>query len=59
MGKVTGPIRKRPKLPEESGDEQEGSIDPHVKIREWSWQRRPTSRGTDPSAEELGLILGL
>ena len=56
MGKVTGPIRKRPKLPEESGDEQEGSIDPHVKIREWSWQRRPT---TDPLVEELDLILGL
>ncbi|KAH9964244.1 hypothetical protein BC827DRAFT_1189900 [Russula dissimulans] len=59
-GKVTGPIRKRPKLPEESGDEEEGGTDRHVKIREWSWQRCPTSPGTGASVEEeLDLILSL
>lgn len=56
-GQTTGPIRKRPKLPEDSGDEDEGSTDPHVTIREWSWQRRGTSRAT--SMEELDPIIGL
>jgi hypothetical protein len=56
-GQTTGPIRKRPKLPEDSGDEDEGSTDPHVKIREWSWQRRGTSR--DTPVEELDPIIGL
>ncbi|KAI9461175.1 hypothetical protein F5148DRAFT_246535 [Russula earlei] len=57
-GKTTGPIRKRSKLSEESGDEEEGSTDHHVKIREWSWQRRDTSGATDASEEE-DFILGL
>ena len=59
-GNVTGPIRKRPKLPEDSGDEDEGSTDLHVKIREWSWQQRPdTSRATDTSVEDLDPVFGL
>ncbi|KAI0003764.1 hypothetical protein BJV74DRAFT_484913 [Russula compacta] len=59
-GNVTGPIRKRPKLPEDSGDEDEGSTDLHVKIREWSWQqRRDTSRATDTSVEDLDPVFGL
>jgi hypothetical protein len=56
-GQTTGPIRKRPKLPEDSGDEDEGSINPHVKIREWGWQRRGTSRAT--SMDDLDPIIGL
>ncbi|KAI0294947.1 hypothetical protein BC826DRAFT_1009537 [Russula brevipes] len=58
-GKVTGPTRKRPKLPEDSGDEEEGTIDLHVKIREWSWQRRVTIRDADKSVEDLDPILDL
>ena len=58
-GKAKGPIRKRPKLPEDSGDEDEGGTDLHVKVREWSWQRRETSRATELSDEELDHILDL
>jgi hypothetical protein len=54
---VMGPIRKRPKLPEDSGDEDEGSTDLHVKIREWGWKRRGTSRAT--SVDDLDPILGI
>ena len=56
---ATGPIRKRPKLPEDSGDEDEGSTDPHVKIREWGWKRRGTSRATSVSVDDLDPILGI
>jgi hypothetical protein len=56
--KVTGPTRKRTKLPEDSGDEDEGRIDLHVKIREWSWQRRDTSRGMNTSVEDLDPVFG-
>jgi hypothetical protein len=56
-GQTTGPIRKRPKFPEDSGDEDEESTDSHVKIREWSWQRRGTNRATP--VEELDPIIGL
>jgi hypothetical protein len=56
-GQMTGPTRKRPKLPEDSGDEDEGSTDTHVKIREWSWQRRGTSRATP--VEEIDPIIGI
>jgi hypothetical protein len=58
-GKAKGPIRKRAKLTDDSGDEDKGSTDLHVKICEWSWQRRETSRATDTSAEDLDPILGL
>ncbi|KAI0257053.1 hypothetical protein BJV78DRAFT_1290956 [Lactifluus subvellereus] len=58
-GKAKGPIRKRSKLPEDSGDEDEGSTDLHVTVREWSWQRRETSRATELSAEELDHVLDL
>jgi hypothetical protein len=51
--KATGPTRKRTKLPEDSGDEDEGRTDLHVKIREWSWQRRDTSRAINTSVEDL------
>jgi hypothetical protein len=54
---VTGPIRKRPNLPEDSGDEDEGSTDLHVKIREWGWKRCGTSRAT--SVDDLDPILGI
>lgn len=54
---ATGPIRKRPKLPEDSGDEDEGSTDLHVKIREWGWKRRGTSRAT--SVDDLDPVLGI
>ncbi len=56
-GQATGPARKRPKLPEDSGDDDEGSTNVHVKIREWGWQRCGTSRAT--SVEDLDPILGL
>ena len=56
--KVTGPTRKRTKLPEDSGDEDEGRIDLHVKIREWSWQRRDTSRDMNTSVEDLDPVFG-
>jgi len=56
-GQATGPARKRPKLPEDSGDDDEGSTNVHVKIREWGWQRCGTSRAT--SEEDLDPILGL
>jgi hypothetical protein len=56
--KATG-TRKRTKLPEESGDEDEGRADLHVKIREWSWQRCDTSRAMNiTSVEDLDLSFG-
>lgn len=56
--KATG-TRKRTKLPEDSGDEDEGRTDLHVKIREWSWQRRNTSRAMNiTSVEDLDLSFG-
>jgi hypothetical protein len=51
--KATGPTRKRTKLPEDSGDEDEGRTDLHVKIREWSWQRRDTSRAMNTPVDDL------
>ena len=58
--KVTGPTRKRTKLSEDSGDEQdEGRTDLHVKIREWSWQRCDTGLAMSPSMEELDPVFGL
>lgn len=58
--KVTGPTRKRTKLSEDSGDEQdEGRTDLHVKIREWSWQRRDTGPAMNPPMEELDPVFGL
>ena len=58
--KVTGPTRKRTKLSEDSGDEQDGGrTDLHVKIREWSWQRCDTGRAMNPSVEELDPVFGL
>ncbi|KAI0308287.1 hypothetical protein B0F90DRAFT_1813572 [Multifurca ochricompacta] len=57
--RVNGSIRKRPKLPEDSVDEDEDNTDVHVKFREWSWQRRGISRATDTPGEDLDPILGL
>ena len=58
--KVTGLTRKRTKLSEDSGDEQdEGKTDHHVKIREWSWQRRDTGPAMNQSMEELDPVFGL
>ena len=58
--KVTGPTRKRTKLPEDSGDEQdEGRADIHVKIREWSWQRCDTGPALNPPMEDLDPVFGL
>jgi hypothetical protein len=57
---LTGPTRKRTKLSEDSGDEQDESrSDLHVKIREWSWQRRDTDSAMNPSMEELDPVFGL
>lgn len=56
--KAKGPIRKRTKLPEDSEGEDEDGADVHVKIREWSWQLRKSSRATDTLAEELDPVLG-
>jgi hypothetical protein len=56
--KATGSTRKRTKLPEDSGDEDEGRTDLHVKIREWSWQRRDTSRGMNTSVDDLDPLFG-
>jgi hypothetical protein len=58
-GKPKGPIRKRAKFSEDSGDEDEGSTDLHVKVREWCWQRRETSHATDKSTEGLDPTLGI
>lgn len=58
--KMTGPTRKRTKLSEDSGDEQdEGRADLHVKIREWSWQRCDTGPAMSSSMEELDPVFGL
>lgn len=58
--KMTGPTRKRTKLSEDSGDEEdEGRTDLHVKIREWSWQRRDTCPTMNPSMDELDPVFGL
>lgn len=51
-------IAKRSKLPEDSGCEEEDGADVHVKIREWSWQLRKSSRATETLAEELDPVLG-
>lgn len=56
--KAKGSIAKRSKLPEDSGCEEEDGADVHVKIREWSWQLRKSSRATDTLAEELDPVLG-
>ena len=56
--KAKGSIGKRTKLPEDSGCEEEDGADVHVKIREWSWQQRKSSRATDTLAEELDPVLG-
>lgn len=58
--KAKGSIAKRSKLPEDSGceEEEEDGADVHVKIREWSWQMRKSSRATDTLAEELDPVLG-
>ena len=57
--KATGPTRKRKLLTEDSGDEDEGRTDLHVKIREWSWQRSDTSRAMNiTSVEDLDLVFG-
>jgi len=55
--KAKGPIGKRAKLTEDSGCEEEDGADVHVKIREWSWQLRKSSRATDTLAEELDPVL--
>ena len=57
--KATGPTRKRTKLSEDSGDEEEGRTDLHVRIREWSWQRRETDPVLNTSTEDLDLVFGL
>jgi len=58
--KMTGPTRKRTKLSEDSGDEQdEGRTDLHVKIREWSWHRCDTGAAMNSSMEELDPVFGL
>ena len=58
--KMTGPTRKRTKLSEDSGDEEdEGKIDLHVKIREWSWQRRDKGPAMSPSMEDFDPVFGL
>jgi hypothetical protein len=57
---MTGPTRKRTKLSEDSGDEQdEARTDLHVKIREWSWHRCDTGPAMNPSMEELDPVFGL
>ena len=57
--KAKGSIAKRSKLPEDSEcEEEEDGADVHVKIREWSWQMRKSSRATDTLAEELDPVLG-
>ena len=57
---MTGPTRKRTKLSEDSGDEEdEVRTDLHVKIREWSWQRRDKGLAMSPSMEELDPVFGL
>jgi hypothetical protein len=61
-GKAKGRVkaRKRTNLSEESGDEEdEGRTDLHVKIREWSWQRRDTSPAMNASMEDLDPVFGL
>ncbi|KAH9044397.1 hypothetical protein EDB85DRAFT_1854781 [Lactarius pseudohatsudake] len=55
--KAKGPIAKRTKVPEDSGCEDEDGVDVHVKIREWSWQLRKSSRVTDTLAEDLDPVL--
>ncbi|KAH9065670.1 hypothetical protein EDB87DRAFT_870000 [Lactarius vividus] len=55
--KAKGPIAKRTKVPEDSGCEDEDGADVHVKIREWSWQLRKSSRATDTLAEDLDPVL--
>jgi hypothetical protein len=55
--KTKGPIGKRSKLPEDSECEDEDGADVHVKIREWSWQLRKSSRATDTLAEDLDPVL--
>ncbi|KAI9444724.1 hypothetical protein H4582DRAFT_840024 [Lactarius indigo] len=56
--KAKGPIAKRTKVPEDSGCEDEDGADVHVKIREWSWQLRKSSRVTDTLVEDLDPVLG-
>lgn len=55
--KAKGPIGKRNKLTEDSECDDEDGADVHVKIREWSWQLRKSSRATDTLAEELDPVL--
>jgi hypothetical protein len=56
-GKTKKPIHKREKFSEDSGDEDQGGTDLHVKVREWGWQNRKTSHTRDTSTDDLDSIL--